>query len=156
MSQFKQGSITVELPPSVTIPEQAGKLSPIQISRLEKPRKGIGLTCQKTSEAMLKYAAQLAVPGVDATKLAQKGQAAEDIDTLVFELEAALSVLKQANRLLDDDAHRDLRKVLAFVRGQEKFDPGIVNLLPSLIDYFANARPGEPEDVSGGNGNSGG
>ncbi len=156
MSQFKQGSVTVELPPSVTIPEQAGKLSPTQISRLEKPRKGIGLTCQKTSEAMLKYAAQFAVPGVDATKLAQKGQAAEDIDTVVFELEAALSVLKQANRLLDDDAHRDLRKVLAFVRGQEKFNPGIVNLVPSLIDYFANARPEESEGEDGGNENSGG
>ena len=64
----------------------------------------------------------------------------DQIDTVIVDMEVLLVKMKQAGTLIDAAAHEDLRKVLAFVRGQEKFDPRVVDLVPHLIEYFSTTR----------------
>jgi hypothetical protein len=141
MAELKHGTITVMIPDHIPLPENAGSLTSVELARLEKPRRGLGLACQKTAEAIRKHPGKLAACGVDPDLLDAKGAAAEDIDSVINDLEVVLAKLKQGNALLDVDANKELRKVLAFIRAQEKFDPSIPSLVPVLIDYFSNTRP---------------
>jgi len=131
-----QGIVVISLPDHIQIPAEAGKLTSEELNRKAKPRLGIGLAAEKTAEAMQKYPGQLTIPGVGADDLASLGKQAEDIDVAIADVEALLHVLKQANRLIDADAYLHLRKVLAFVRSQESFDPSLPGLVPHLIAYF--------------------
>jgi hypothetical protein len=76
------------------------------------------------------------------------GRMAEQIDTVIVDTEAILVKMKQANTLLDVAAHEELRKVLAFIRSQEKFDPRITDLVPHLIDYFSNSQSSKAAKVA--------
>jgi hypothetical protein len=141
-----QGTVTVKIPDAIEIPEKAGKLSPEELRRLPKPRRGLGVACENTSDAMLKNPTRIVPHDVDALRLAIMGQMAEQIDQVIVDTEAILVKMKQANTLLDVAAHEGLRKVLAFVRSQEKFDPRITDLVPHLITYFANTQPPKAGD----------
>jgi hypothetical protein len=138
MPSITQGSVTVQIPDHIPLPERAGKLSVEELRRFETARRGIGLVAEQMAEAMKKHPERLTPPGVDPAALAASGKAAEDIDTVIDDLDALLMVLKQANRILDADANQQLRRVLAFVRAQEKFDPTLPSLVPTLVGYFAN------------------
>lgn len=142
MGKLKQGVVTVAFPDDIDLPEKAGQLSAVELSRIEKARRGIGLTCARTAEAMTKNAERLSVPGVDPDELAEAGRMAEAIDVVIGDVEQVLMVLKQGNVLLDGHAQRELRKVLAAVRSQEKFDPKLAELFGDLVSYFASSRPG--------------
>ena len=141
MTDIMQGTVTVSIPEGITIPERAGTLSPDEVQRLPRARHGVGLTCEATADAMAKNADRLCPHNVDANSLIEKGKMAEAIDRVIVDTENALTKLKQANLILDADAHEALRKVLAFVRGQEKFDPRITDLVPALESYFSSDRP---------------
>jgi hypothetical protein len=141
MAELRQGDVTVTIPDHITIPPKAGSLSPDDSQRLTKARKGVGLTCESTAEVMKKNPERLAVPQVTPDSLAASGRVAEDIDGVIGDVETLLLILKQANSLLDAEAHNNLRRVLAFVRGQEKFDPHLADLVPALIAYFSRERP---------------
>ena len=80
---------------------------------------------------------RLAPHGVDKVRLTKLGEMAENIDNVIVDVEAITVRLKQANLLIDAEAHEELRKVLAFVRSQEKFDARILDLVPQLISYFS-------------------
>lgn len=144
MAEIKQGTVTVVLPDDIRIPEQAGDLTSKDMQRLAKARRGVGLTCEVTAVAIEKDPARLAIPGVDSATLRAAGKAAEDIDLYITDLEVILGRLKQANLLLDAEAHLMLRKCLAHVRSQEKFDAQLSALVPQLETYFANSAP-EPK-----------
>lgn len=142
MGKLMQGSVIVAYPDNVELPEKAGKLTVEEVARLEKARRGIGLACERTAEALEKNVERLKVPGVDPDALAEAGRVAEDIDVVIADVEHVLMVLKQANALLDSHAHRELRKVLAALRSQEKFDPKLGDLFQHLVAYFSSSRGG--------------
>jgi len=114
------------------------------MQRVVKARRGVGITCDATATAMEKDPQRLAVPGVDPAELRSAGKVAEDIDWVITDLEVILGRLKQANMLLDADAHVMLRKCLAYVRAQEKFDAQLAALVPQLESYFAKS-PSAPK-----------
>jgi len=143
MAEFKQGSVAVVYGDNLKIPAEAGMLSPKQVRELPKARRGIGLACTMTADAMRKHSDKLTVDAVEADGLAAAGAMAEDVDAIIAELEAAVTYFKQANNILDGEAHTALRRVLAHVRAKEKFDARIVDLVPHLIAYFAN-EPSQP------------
>lgn len=140
MGKLKLGTVTVAYPDDIELPEKAGKMAPEEVGRLEKPRRGIGLACEKTAEAMIKNTGRVTVSGVDPDALVTAGRMAEDIDVVIADVEHVLMTLKQGNALLDSNAHLMLRKVLAAVRAAEKFDPKVADLFPHLTAYFANSR----------------
>ena len=142
MPELKQGSVSVAIPDHIVLPAEAGELTSKDMQRLEKARRGVGLTCAATAAAMEKDPQRLAVPGVDSSQLRGAGKAAEDIDLVITDLEVILARLRQGNMLLDAAANLMLRKCLAHVRGQEKFDPQLASLVPQLEAYFANTPPG--------------
>jgi hypothetical protein len=143
MSKLTQGSVVVSLPSHLEVLPEAGKLTPDQVSAIEKPRRGIGLTCEQTAAAMTKDPSRLSVPGVTPEQLIDYGKQAEDIDAVILDLEVLLGLLRQNNLLLDARAHRALRQVLSAVRAQEKFDPKLASLVPHLISYFSKSKPEE-------------
>lgn len=146
MKQLIHGTVTIGYPAGIELPPKAGKLSPEEVTRLPKARRGVGLACEKTAEALPK--ASGVKTDVTAEALVAAGAMAEEIDTVIADVENALLVLKQANNLLDGAAHELLRKVLAAVRAAEKFDSHVVDVFPHLIAYFSNKRgveaPAEP------------
>jgi len=146
MAEIKQGAVTATVPDHIEIPAQAGKMSPAEVSSLGKSRRGIGLTSEQPAEALRKNPDRLAIPGLDAETVARDGKAAEDFDNVLADLDALRVRLRQANLLLDNKAHENLRRVLAFVRAQEKFDSRLADLVPHLTAYFHNnLTPGAKE-----------
>jgi len=149
-TKLKQGSVTLTSTETIAFPEKAGKMTVEEVGRLEKPRRGLGVTCEKSADALRKNTDRITVPGVDPAALEAAGEAAENIDGVIADVEHLLMFLKQANALLDSHAHRELRKVLAAVRSQEKFDPKLADLFPHLIAYFASTRSGGSAAPPGG------
>ncbi len=148
MSSFTQGCITIDLPETLTLPEKAGKLTVAEVRRLPKPRSSLPLVCDAVAESMRKNPDRLCPHGVTADGLQAAGSFAELINGIVTDLSTTMSVISQSDVILSAEAHVGLRKVLAFVRGQEKFDPRIANLVPELIDYFSHRSSGRVEDES--------
>lgn len=140
MTEMTQGNVTISIPDSIEIPDKAGEMSPEEVRRLPKARRGVGPACNATTEAMNKDPERLAPHGVDKDRLATLGKMAEDIDNVLVDIEAITVRLKQTNLLIDAEAHEELRKVLAFVRSQEKFDARILDLVPQLISYFGKNK----------------
>ena len=142
MPELKQGSVSVAIPDHIVLPPEAGELTLKDMQRLEKARRGVGLTCEATATAIEKDPRRLGAQGIDPSALRAAGRVAEDIDMVITDLEVILGRLKQGNMLLDAAANLMLRKCLAHVRAQEKFDPQLATLVPQLETYFANT-PGE-------------
>ncbi len=138
MPELKQGSVSVAIPDHIILPPDAGELTGKDMQRLEKARRGVGLTCDATATAIEKDPQRLGVHGVQPSELRMAGKVAEDIDMVITDLEVILTRLKQGNMLLDAAANLMLRKCLAHVRAQEKFDPQLAELVPQLEAYFAN------------------
>lgn len=149
MGKLKHGNVSVSYPDDISLPEKAGQLSTSELARIPKARKGIGLACDSTAKALKKYGER--VPGAgDADELAAAGKMAEDIDEVIADVEFVLMVLKQANVLLDADAHTRLRKALSAVRAAEKFDTNVADLFRAVIEYFSNRPAGEGTPPAGG------
>ena len=147
MAELREGSVSVTLPDSLSIPEKAGKLSKTEVKRIPKARKGLGLACQATAKAMTTNPTRLNVNGVTPEALTAAGEAADGIDSHVTDAENITLTLKQANLILDAAAHTFLRRVLAHVRNEEKLgDPHIADLVPTLIEYFSHETDAEPTD----------
>ncbi len=140
MAKLKHGTVTIAYPDDIVLPEKAGQLTGADLARVQKARRGVGLACEATSVALKKYGDRVPGSGVDPDELVTAGKMAEAIDEVIADTEHALMILKQANVLLDADAHLRLRKVLAAVRAAEKFDANVVDLFRHLLDYFANSR----------------
>jgi len=136
LNVLKEGSVTLTLPAGLTLPANAGKLSPDELSRHARARRGLGLTCQATSTAMTKKGAEFTVPGVDAKALATAGERAEQIDGVIEDVSTLLAKLRQANVLLDAEAIELLRKVNAQVGAQGKFDDNLFERFAAVGAYF--------------------
>lgn len=140
MAEIQHGHVTVVVPDDVDLPGKAGQMSPTEVQRLPKARKGVGLTCLMTAEALVRHGDRINVSGVDAETLQKAARGAEAYDAAITDLEAVLVRLKQANLIHEAEAHEALRRVLAAVRAQEKFDPRAADVVPELVAYFANSR----------------
>jgi hypothetical protein len=137
--------VTVNIPEGIEIPQRAGKLSQAEMQRLPKARKGVGVACEITADAIRKNPARLKPNNVDPDRLEALGRMAEQIDGVIVDTETLLVRLRQANTLLDAEAHESLRRVLAFIRGESKFDPRIKDLVPHLLAYFSKERAPKTE-----------
>jgi len=143
MAEMTKGTVSVVYDDGIKVPPEAGTLSAQDLARLEKPRRGVGVTAQATADAVRKRP-DLAPKGVTADELEDMGRQADSIDYLIVDLEGILNQFKQANLLIDSRTNELLRKVLANVRSQEKFDAGVVKDVPHLIGYFSNTRAPKP------------
>jgi hypothetical protein len=139
MAERAHGNVTITYGDHIQIPEEAGTLSAAVLSRMEKARRGVGITAVLTA-ASLRKQPDLAPKGVTPDELESLGRQADDLDLVIADLEAILGTMKQANLIIDSKTHESLRKVLANVRSLEKFDAGVVDDVPQLIAYFKNTR----------------
>ena len=138
MSTLTQGTVTIQVPEGIQIPSDAGTLSTKDMQRLVKARSGVGFACQMTAQAMRQNPGRLNVPEVNPDELERMGNMAEGMDLILNDLDMLREVCRQANLIIDSDTHNMLRRVLAFVRAQQKFDNTLPTLVPQLEVYFGN------------------
>lgn len=139
MSTLNEGTVTIQLPEYIQIPADAGTLSTKDMQRMVKARTGIGLACEMTAQAMRQNPTRLNVPEVNPDELERMGKMAEGMDLILNDLDVLREICRQANLIIDSDTHNMLRRVLAFVRSQEKFDRTLSTLVPQLEVYFGKA-----------------
>ncbi len=133
---IKEGTVTLTVPAGLTVPAQAGTLSPADLARYPRARKGLGLACEATAAALGKKGAAFAVPGVDAAALASAGQQADKVDQVIEDVRTLLAKLQQANVLIDAEAIELLRKVNAQVNAQGAFDENLFERFAAVGAYF--------------------
>lgn len=143
MAIVQHGSIKIEIPDHLTPPEKAGKLSPDEVKRIPRARRGIGLICNQAADTIEKAGASFSPPpGVSPSSLREAGRKAEEIDQFILDLEIVGQILRQANLLFDADAWEQIRKMNDQVKAQAKHDPALSTLFKQLLDFFAlGARP---------------
>jgi len=135
------GQVTIQIPDSVPLREQAGKMSPEEVSRTPKPPSGLGRACEETAEAMVNAGAAFVAPaGVTPESLATAGQRADEIDGLIASVLFLLAKLQQLNLLLDAEAWEQLRKVNDLVNALGKTNPEVLALFAPLKKYMAKFR----------------
>lgn len=147
MPEIKQGTVTVTLPDHIQLAPSAGSLSVDEVRRLPKTRKSLGLVCSAVAAAIRKNPERLCPHGVDPDRLEAMGRAAEDMTGVVVDLKAATLRAAQGDLLLGAEAHDVLRRVMAFVRSQEKFDPHVADLVPQLVSYFSRKVSAQADKV---------
>jgi hypothetical protein len=124
-NQIVAGTVFVQLPPHLSLPEEAGTLSPDQMNRLPKARHGIGLACEQAATAMEK--ASITVPEVTPDELRRAGMAAEARRQGLDKDPEVLEAMKQAM----------IRKYLQEV-GQQEVQPSAVPEAELRAYYDAN------------------
>ncbi|HUT77106.1 MAG TPA: hypothetical protein VM285_05435, partial [Polyangia bacterium] len=124
MAEMKHGTVSLTIADHIQLPPEAGDLTAKDLARIEKARRGVGVTAQLTAEAARKHP-QILPDDVTPDELEAQGRQADDIDLAISDVEALLGRLKQANVMIDGKANEMLRKVLAHVRSKEKFGASI-------------------------------
>jgi hypothetical protein len=141
MAEVKHGTVSVTVADALAPPPKAGNLSAEEVKRLPKARRGIGLACEQTADAIEKLGPKFTLPaGVTAASLRTMGSRAEDIDQVITDLEVVLATLKQANLMFDAEAWEQIRKVNDQVKAQAKHDPELLAPFKALVDYFARGH----------------
>lgn len=140
MTTIQHGTISLEIPDELAPPAKAGKLSPEEVARIPRPRRGIGLVCKQVADAIEKAGQQFTPPkDVTPDMLRAAAKRADEIDQYLIDLEVVKQTLQQANLLFDADAWEQIRKVNDQVKAQVKHDPGLVAMFQQLTDYLAHA-----------------
>jgi hypothetical protein len=149
MPEIHEGTVTVQLPEGIEVPEKAGNLSDDAVRRLVKVRRGVGLTAMRTATEMESAGEELTVPKVTSAELRSRGQQADMWDEIIADLQVALRVATQANLLVDAEVFNMLRKVNNQVKAQADFDPKVKARFSTVLDYFGNTKRKKPlpEDV---------
>lgn len=154
MGKIEYGSIVVTVPDALDPPEKAGKMAPVEVSRIPKAPRGLGLVCDKAAAAIKKAGDKFTPPpGVTPDSIAAAGQKAEDVDLVIGDLEVVTQIMKQANLIFDAEAWEQLRKLNDQVKAQGKHNPELLTMFKDVIDYFARGprRPkGPPEGGENG------
>jgi hypothetical protein len=138
MATIKHGTITLAIEDHLAPPEKAGKLSPQEIARIPRARRGIGLACAQAADAMEKAGAKFTPPaGVTADGLRAAGKRAEDIDQYLLDLDVVRQILQQSNLLFDAEAWEQIRKMNDQVKVQAKHDPALALMFDQVLRFFA-------------------
>lgn len=149
MADVKHGTVTVTVPDSLAPPEMAGKLTPEQVRRMPKARRGIGLVGEHVADAMVKLGEAFIPPaGVTPEALLSACARAENIDQVITDLEVVMTRLKQANLIWDAEAWKMLLAINDQVKAQSKHDPEIATAFSVLLDFMRRRRS-STEDKEG-------
>jgi hypothetical protein len=146
MPEIKEGTVTVSLPEVFIVPPEAGRLSRAEVLRLPKSRRGASMVCAVVADCMRKNPSRLCPVNVKAEDLEALGRDAEAAAGARTDVRTAALRVSQVEAIVNARAHEGLRRVLAFVRSQEKFDPRLAGLVPELIEYFSR-RPSQPPET---------
>lgn len=153
MAIVTHGTISIQIPDELALPEKAGNLSPEEVARIPKPPKGLGYVCAQTAKAMETAGAKFTLPqGVTPATLAASGARADNIDQFLVDIEVVRQKLQQGNLLFDADAWEQLRKVNDQVKAQAKHDPALLAMFQPLIDFLARGPRGPKGGGSGAGG----
>ena len=140
MTVLKQGSAELTVPDHLTPPEKAGRMTPEDVKRIPRARRGIGLICDQAADAIEKADPSLMLPpGVTATSLREAGKRAEEIDLYLRDLDTLHHILQQTNLMFDADAWEQIRALNDQVKAQGKRNPLLLEQFRDLLAYFAQS-----------------
>jgi hypothetical protein len=145
MVEIRNRSVVVSVPDDVDIPAEAGKMSSKEVLRLGKGRRGIAEACTQAAEAMRANPERFCPIGVTPESLETAGRSAAKAEGVRVDVQTVYTQVSQVEMILNGRAHDELRKVLAFIRSQQKFDPRIADLAPCVVEYFSR-KPGKVQE----------
>jgi hypothetical protein len=147
MKEVKHGVVSVVLPGSVNLPEESGKMSKKEVSRLLKAPHGMGVVAEHSASAIEKLGSSFTPPiGVTPASLRESGAESEEMERVINDLFVVLSKLKQGKLLIDHKTHLQLRKLKDLVRAQAKYNPELKILFGPLLTWFE--KPSETRKES--------
>lgn len=142
MAQITQGTISITLPDLLAPPPQAGKLSPKEMIRVPKARRGVGQLCMQAADAIERAGSAFAAPpGISAQSLRDAAARADGIDAYIVDLEVILKTLKQANLLFHADAWKQVRQVNDQIKSQLKHNPALAVIFQQVLQAFSSYAP---------------
>lgn len=137
----KFGSVVVTVPEHLVPPEEAGSLSPTELSRIPKAPRAVGALCEIAADAMDRAGKSFQPPpGVTADGLRKAGARADGCDLIIHDLEVVLNRFRQANVMGDADAYKLVRQVNDQVKAQGKHSPELHRIFDRLVQSFADLR----------------
>ncbi|MBI5498170.1 MAG: hypothetical protein HY904_24420 [Deltaproteobacteria bacterium] len=145
MAQIKMGTVSLTVPDHIAPPEKAGNMTEVEVSRIAKAPRGLGLVaaaCADTMEKLAEEGNSFSVPGVTPAEVRKGGAASEDVDLAIIDIESMLNRFKQANLLFDARAYDLLRQINDQVNAQSKRNPELLERFSVLVAYFKKKRGG--------------
>jgi regulator of RNase E activity RraB len=142
MATITQGTITVQVPDLLQPPPEAGKLSPNDIKRIPRARRGVGQLCTQAAEALERAGVAFAPPpGITAQSLRDASTRADGIGAYIIDIEVIRKTLKQANLLFHADAWKQVRQVNDQIKSQVKHNPALAVVFQQVLQTFASYAP---------------
>lgn len=150
MAVITHGTVAITIPDNHPLPAQAGKLTKQQIQDMPPPPRITGKVCIQAADAIGRAGVAFsAPPGVTAQSLREAGEAVDNIDTHILDIEVIRRKLLQANRIIGTEAWKQVRQVNDAIKAQMKHDPGLALIFQRVLDAFAvfAAGPVNEDDV---------
>lgn len=141
------GCVTVSVSESLVPPEEAGSLSSLELARLPKAPRAIGTMCEAAAQGIEGAGKRFTAPiDLTPTRLREAGERTEGMDEIIHTLEVVLNRFKQANRIVDAEAYRQVRQVNDQVKAQAKHNPELATIFRPLLEAFAvpHSKPKSP------------
>jgi hypothetical protein len=147
MAEIKHGTVAVTVDDTLSLPEKAGNMTPEEVRRVPKARRGIGLVGEHTADALTKAGAKfIPPPGVTVESLLAACRRAESIDQVITDLDVIVNRLKQANLIFDAEAWAMLLKINDQVKVQAKHEPELEAAFSFLRDFMKHGPRAKTEE----------
>jgi hypothetical protein len=141
MIEVKHGNAVLQLPTLFPLPEKAGKLDPLEVSRIPKVPIGIGRICDHVADALEKTQGKFTAPdGITPQSLREAGLRADKVEQVLQDLEVITSSLRQAALIYKADAYEQVCKVNDLARAYGKRNREYWSIFGLMHNFFKKLR----------------
>jgi hypothetical protein len=141
MVELRHGTATLQLPEMFPLPEKAGKMDPLEVSRIAKVPTGIGRVCDHAADALEKTQDKFPFPdGVTPKSLREAGQRADKIEQVLQDIEVLTSSLRQAALLYKAEAFEQVSRVNDLAKAYGKRNREYWSIFGLIHAFFKKLR----------------
>jgi hypothetical protein len=137
----KYGTVSITVPDYLVPPEEAGTLSPVEVSRIPRAPRAVGTLCDLAADGIERAGKAFQAPaGVTADSLRKAGERADGMDQVIQDIEVLLNRYKQGNLLVDSAAYAIVRQVNDQIKVQAKQNPELNQFFAQLLQAMVKLR----------------
>lgn len=137
----KYGTVSITVPDHLVPPEEAGSLSPVEVSRIPRAPRAVGTLCDLAADGIERAGKAFQAPaGVTPDSLRKAGERADGMDLVIHDLEVLLNRYKQGNLLVDAAAYAIVRQINDQIKAQSKQNPELTQFFAQLLQAMVKLR----------------